>query len=242
MTALGFRYRKAWKFALAAGLAFTLGYLTTVKSAHAEETARFDLKVRQDFFAGYAGDRVALDRGMKQAEAELAEHPKNAEAMVWHGGGLTFLAGVAFQANDQQKGMELWTRGLQEMKDAIALAPDSVGTRVPRGALLLAMSHFVPEGMQKPLIEEGVADYEHTLALQKDFFATIGTHPRGELLFGIAEGYSRLGDTAKASAYFERLRSDLPNSVYAKRATVWLETKSLPANQTGCVGCHVPGK
>src|SRR5260370_15977871 len=93
MTDLGFRYRKAWKFALAAGLAFTLGYLTTVKSAHAEETARFDLKVRQDFFAGYAGDRAALDRGMKMAEAELAVHPKNAEAVGEHGGRPKFLPG-----------------------------------------------------------------------------------------------------------------------------------------------------
>ena len=38
---------------------------------------------------------------------------------------------------------------------------------------------------------------------------------------------------------FELIRTSLPNTPYAKRANLWMETKSLPANETGCVGCHV---
>ena len=96
----------------------------------------------------------------------------------------------------------------------------------------------MPPEMARPLIEEALDDYEHTLELQTDYWSMLGTHPRGELLFGMAEGYSRLGNQAKAQTYFERIVKELPGTPYAKRAATWLETKSLPASQTGCIGCH----
>jgi tetratricopeptide (TPR) repeat protein len=229
--------RKKLKFAIAGAIGFLIGFLTTIRSAPAQQ--RFDLKVREDFFAGLAGNQEALDRGMKACEAALATDPKNAEAMVWHGSGLYFQAGRAFQAGDQQKGMDLWTRGLKEMKTAEELAPDAIGVLIPRGAVLLAGSRFAPPDMAKPLIEQGVSDYQHAFDLQKDRLATLGSHPKGELLFGLAEGYGRLGEEAKAREYFELILKDLPNTAYAKRASLWMETKSLPAEQTRCVGCHV---
>jgi tetratricopeptide (TPR) repeat protein len=135
--------------------------------------------------------------------------------------------------------MELWTRGLKEMQTAVELAPDDPGTRIPQGAALFAASRAVPPEMANPLLKAALADYEHVYELQKPNFASIGTHPRGELLFGLAEGYSRFGNAEKAQVYFEQIKNDLPNTAYAKRADLWLTTKSLPANQTGCVGCHV---
>lgn len=232
--------RNKLKLAIAGAIAFVLGFLSAVRIAPAQTTDRFDLKVRQDFFAGFGGDKDALDRGMKACEDTLAANPKNAEALVWHGGGVLFQAGMAFQNGDQEKGTEMWTRGLKEMQTAVDLAPDNVGVRIPRGAVLLASSHYMPAEMARPLIETGLSDYARTYELQKPYFATIGTHPRGELLFGLAEGYSRIGDQEKASAFFDLIGKDLPNTVYAKRASLWSETKSLPLNQTGCVGCHVP--
>jgi tetratricopeptide (TPR) repeat protein len=229
---------KSLKLTIAAVIAFLAGLLSTVR-AQDQSNERFDLKVRNDFFAGFSGNSEALARGMKACEDALAKNPKNAEALVWHGGGLLSLAASAFQSGDQQKGMELWGRGLGEMKTAVGLEPDSVGVRIPRGATLLSSSHFVPPQMAKGLIEDGVADYQRTYDLQKSYFATLGTHPRGELLFGLAEGYSRLGDQEKAQQYFEQIRRELPNTAYAKRADLWFETKSIPADQTGCVGCHV---
>jgi hypothetical protein len=231
--------RTTLKLAIAGAIAFLIGFLSTIRSAPAQEAQRFDLKVRQDFFAGFGGNREALMRGMQASEAALSQNPKNAEAMVWHGTGLVFQAGGAFQGGDQQKGIDLWTRGMKEMQTAVELEPDNVSVRIPRGAALLTASHFLPdEQMAKPLITDGLADYEHTYELQKPRFETLGTHPRGELLFGMAEGYSRLGEEAKARAYFELIRKDLPGTAYAKRADMWMETKSLPADQTGCVGCH----
>jgi len=226
--------KKTIILAIAGAASFGVGFLTTL---HAQPPDRFDMKVREDFFAGYAGNKDAFARGMKACEGALAKNPKDAEALVWQGGGFYFQAGEAFRAGDQQKGMELYSRGLEEMKAAVTLS-DTVATHIPRGAVLLAGSHYVPPDMAKPLIADGVADYERTLEIQKDYFNTLDTHARGELLFGIAEGYSRLGDTAKAEAYFTRIKNDLPNSAYAKRADTWFSTKSIPANQTGCIGCH----
>ena len=231
--------RKKLGFVIAAVVAFVIGFLSGVRIVHAQPADRFDVKVRQDFFAGFSGDKEAMARGMKACEEILAVNPKQAEALVWHGSGVLSQAQQAFQAGDQQKGIELWTRGLNEMQTAVDLAPDNVGVRIPRGAVLLASSHYVPPEMAKTLIEKGLSDYQRTYDLQKSYFETLGTHPRGELLFGLAEGYSRVGDEPKAQAFFEIISNDLPNTAYAKRANAWMETKSLPVNQTGCVGCHV---
>src|SRR3954464_11368323 len=63
---------------------------------------RFDLVVRGDFFAGFAGDRARLAKGMEACERVLAESPNHAEALVWHGSGLAFSAGMAFQKGDMK--------------------------------------------------------------------------------------------------------------------------------------------
>jgi tetratricopeptide (TPR) repeat protein len=231
--------RKKWWLFLAGALAFIIGFLSTLRSAPAQQTDRFDLKVRESFFAGFAGDKEALARGMKASEELLAANPKNAEALVWHGSGLTFQSGQSFSAGDQQKGMELWTKGLKEMQTAVDLAPESAPVRIARGADLLAVSRFVtdPELVQS-LVKDGVSDYERVYQIQKSYFNTLGTHPRGELLFGIAEGYSRLGDDEKARKYFEQIRADLPDTPYAKRASTFLEAGKL--EETRCIGCHNP--
>ncbi len=200
---------------------------------------RFDFKVRNYFFAGFAGDAASLEKGMKICEDSLAADPKNAQALVWHGAGLFYAAGQAFQKQDTQKGGELWARGLKEMDDAVALAPDQLGVVIPRGAVLLTASKYVPSPeMARPLIEKGVGDFEKTYQLQAANFDTIGTHPRGELMIGLADGYNRLGNQEKAQEWFERIQKSMPGTPYEKSATTWLETKSLTPAQSGCLGCH----
>ena len=200
---------------------------------------RFDQKVRTYFFAGFQGNQAALDKGMKIAEDALAADPKNAEALVWHGAGVSFKSSQAFAAGDSQKGMELWREGMQEMDQAVALAPDDIGVRIPRGANLLTMSRYISDpAIAKPLIAKGVGDFEKTYELQKDHFEQLGVHPRGELMLGLADGYSRLGEDEKAQAWFERIRSELKGSLYEDSANSWLKTKSLSPQQAGCLGCH----
>jgi hypothetical protein len=200
---------------------------------------RFDYKVRNYFFAGFSGDAASLEKGMKICEESLAADPKNAEALVWHGAGLFYASGLAFQKQDMQKGGELWARGLKEMDDAVALAPDQLGVVIPRGAVLLTASKYVPSPeMARPLIEKGVADFEKTYQLQSPDFDTIGTHPRGELMIGLADGYNRLGNREKAQEWFERIQKTMAGTAYEKSAMTWLETKSLTPAQSGCLGCH----
>jgi tetratricopeptide (TPR) repeat protein len=195
--------------------------------------------VRADFFAGFAGSDERPANGMAACERALAADPTNAEALVWHGSGLAFEAGIAFRKGDQETGMALWQRGLQEMDSAVAMAPENIGVLIPRGALLLQATMNMPPERARPLLEKAVGDYEHVLALQSSYFDTLGDHPKGELLFGLAEGFSRLGNSDKARMYFNRLIADAPASGQTPKAQRWLATGRLPKSEgIGCVGCH----
>src|SRR5579872_3270589 len=161
---------------------------------------RFDNVVRSDFFAGFRGDPARLARGMAACEQALAENPKNAAALVWHGNGLFFKSGEIFRTGNWQAGTTMQQQGLKEMDDAVALAPDDLQTLIPRGAALLAGAPFLSdENAARPLVEKAVGDYEKALSLQKTA-PTVG-HPRGEILGGLAIGYRLLHDGANSAKY-----------------------------------------
>src|SRR3954454_20190283 len=200
---------------------------------------RFDMVVHTDFFAGFAGDPARLQKGMQTCEQVLAKNPRQAEALVWHGSGLFFQAGQAFAAGDMARGGELSGRGLAEMNRAVSLEPDNVGVLIPQGATLLIGSRNLPGDAGTALLEQAVGNYEKVLAIQARYFSTLGDHPKGELLFGLAEGYARLGKPEVARRYFEQLIRDAPGSGQAPKARTWLETGTVPKAQgLGCVGCH----
>lgn len=199
---------------------------------------RFDFKVRNYFFAGLAGDRASLDKGMKICEDILANDPKQPEALVWHGTGLITESRQAFEKGDQKSGGELWQRGLDEMDQAAELAPNDLGVRIVRGAVLLVASQYLPEQAARPLIEKGLTDYEKAYSVQGPDLSLLGTHKSGELMIGLADGYARLGQTEKAEQWFQRIQKDLPETPYAKSANTWLLTKNLAPREAGCLTCH----
>ena len=222
-------------------VAWVLALVMSILQPSAQPTERFDMLVRTDFFAGFAGDRDRLARGMAACEKALAGNPEHAEALVWHGSGLTFQAGAAFAAGQQAHGMDLWTTGMREIDRAVELAPDDVGVLIPRGAMLLAASRNMPEAMSAPLVRSALANYEHVLELQRDVWRSLGDHPKGELLFGLADGYARLGDLTMTRRYFARLVEDAPASGQTTRARAFLATGEMPAlpqNGMTCIGCH----
>jgi tetratricopeptide (TPR) repeat protein len=235
-------------FVAAAAISFSSGTTAGQAGAAKPQTAqtqsqpreRFDFLVRSDFFAGFAGDQAALERGMRVCEETLVQKPNHAEALVWHGGGLMFIAGQAFQKADFRKGAELWDRGLKEMDRAVELEPNNVGVLIPLGAALLQASRFIQDkASQRSLLEKGVGDYENVLELQKAYFNKLSSHSRGELLFGLAEGSVRLGNTDKARAYFLRIVNECKDSIREKQANVWLEKGVLPPiDAMSCSGCH----
>ena len=200
---------------------------------------RFDLRVREDFFSGFSGNRAALDRGMKTCEDILATNPKHAEALVWHGGGLFYQSGQSFQKGDVNQGMELYTRGIQEMDNAVSIAPENVGVLIPRGAVLLTATRSMPPGdPSRKLLTQGLADFEKVYALQQPYFDTLSGHARGELLFGLAEGYARAGSEPKAREYFEKLAAVGSASGHETEAGAWLTTGKLDSKRVTCTGCH----
>ena len=222
---------KMQKTTIAAVIILTAGVL----SSH----DRFDMQVRNYFFAGLAGDAASLQKGMKICEGILATNPKQPEALVWHGMGLITESRKAFQKGDQQNGAVLWQRGLDEMDQAASIAPEDLGVRIVRGAVLLVASQYLPDAeVAHPLIEKGLSDYEKAYSIQGPDLKRLGTHKSGELMLGIADAYARLGQPDKAQPWFERIQTDLPGTPYADSASIWLETKTLAPRQAGCLTCH----
>jgi tetratricopeptide (TPR) repeat protein len=238
----GAPYTADWRLNMYTHIArLTIAAVLAAELAAAQTPARFDYTIRADFFAGVVGDQARLSRAMAACEDILSRNPREPEALVWHGSGLLVQSRTAFQAGDLARGQEMFDRGLKEMNEAVGLAPDNVAVVIPRGSVLLQVSRFVPAPMATSLIEQGVADYEKALAIQTPYFSTLGDHPRSELLFGLAEGYSRLGQPDKARPYFARIIEEVPKSGQAPRAAEWLATGSLPKlSGMTCVGCHQP--
>src|SRR5436190_23402396 len=146
-------------------ITFLIAAVVVAQAAPAAEQ-RFDYVVRADFFAGVAGDETRLKKAMDTCERTLAENPKHPEALVWHGAGLLVQSGQAFQKGDMATGGQLWQRGLAEMNEAAALAPDNPGVLIPRAATLFEATRNMPPAAARPLLESAVANYERVLTVQ----------------------------------------------------------------------------
>jgi len=195
-----------------------------------------------DFFAGMMGNKVRLDRGMKYCEDLLAKNPKNAEALVWHGGGLLVRAVHAYTKGDDANGDKLWKTGIEEMNNAAALAPDNMKVKIGRSATLIgyAQSGWDPSDSQsRVLLESALLDYETVYRWQKPNFIRVPIHSRGELLFGLASGWSILGNDRKAREYLMLIQKECRKTPYEAEARRWLARKWPLVIQHDCIGCHV---
>jgi len=217
--------------------ALLIGVTYVTGAARAAEP-RFDDQVRDAFFSGFAGVADDLRRGMAICEAALAVDPDRADALVWHGAGLFFMAGTAFRDGDRDRGLRLQSQGLSEMDRAVALAPDRTATRVPRGAALMgAARHVANPAIATPWLRTAMTDYEAVVAFQAADWLAMSEQDRGELLGALAEGWDRLGERTKSQTYLERIVAELPRSPYGVRATAWLADGRRPDRMT-CLGCH----
>jgi hypothetical protein len=225
---------------LAAAASFILGLWTAPAARSQNPAPRFDHQVRDDIFAGFAGDAAALARGLAVAAEVLKAQPDHAEAMVWLGSGRAFESGQLFQKGDFASGMKLWTEALELMNRAVILAPDHVGVRIPRAATLASASREMPPDMARPLIETALADYRKVYELQGDAFDKLSDHARGELLLGLADLAERAGASDPDWRVWARKAAEtLPaNSPYQRRAASWLEKDAIGAGQRTCLGCH----
>ena len=203
---------------------------------------RFDMLVRDDFFAGMIGNTARLDRGMKHCEEVLAKNPRHAEALVWHGGGLIARAARAYTNGDAALGDRLWKTGLEEMNNAVIFEPQNMGVKIGRAATLigLAQSGWDPSDPQsRALLQSALLDYEKVLRWQRPHFSQVSVHSRGELLFGLASGWSILENQNKAREYLTLVLKECRDTSYESEARRWLAKKWPVVIQHDCVGCHV---
>lgn len=212
------------------------------EGATPKATPRFDSLVRDDFFAGMMGDAARLDRGMKFTEEILAVNPKHADALVWHGGGLLARAAQAYAKGDASAGDSFWNRGLKEMNDAASLEPDNMRVKIGRSATLIGLAQSgwdASDAEGRALLLSALKDYEKVYQWQKPFFAKLSMHSRGELLFGLASGWSILGESRKALTYLRLIIEECQGTKYEREAQRWLDIKPLPVVQHDCTGCHI---
>ena len=208
-------------------------------AAATQQTQRFDAVVREDFFAGMTGDTARFDKAMKTCEDALAENPKNAPALVWHGAGLLVRSGLAFRAGRTDEGISLNIRAMREMADAVSLQPDDVQVLIPRAAILVSSARFAPPDQSRDWARTAAADYEKVLTIEAPYASRLGTHARGELLGGLATAYRLGGDDEKASAYLTRISRELPGTPYDQKAQKWMaDLRAVPRDDHFCLGCH----
>jgi hypothetical protein len=207
-----------------------------------EPATRFDELVRGDFFAGMMGDDARLERGMKFCEEILSKNPKHAEALVWHGGGLLTRAARAYARGEAALGDAFWERGLKEMDEAVRLAPAHMGIKIGRSATIVGLAQSgwdASDARARALLESALADYEVVYRWRRPVFSTLSAHSRGELLFGLASGWSILGEHRKARAYLRLVLEECRDTSYEAEARKWLEGAPTAVVQHDCRGCHV---
>jgi hypothetical protein len=209
------------------------------KDAQADPNAtRFDLVVREDYFAGFNGDTQALERGMKASESVLKDNPKHAEAMVWLGGGQVFLSGQNFSKGNVVEGMKLWQTGLANMDKASELEPDNIGVLIPRAAVLMPASRNLPKPIREQVLNGVLANFLRVYEQQKNELDKIGEHPLGELRMGLADVYRSLGKADESKTQLEAILQELPDTEYSTEAKKWLEAKPTAKLAHNCIGCH----
>jgi hypothetical protein len=208
----------------------------------AQETE--DLRaIGADMLAVLTGDMERFERGMRAVESLVAKSPDDARLKVLYGNGLLARSGAAFAQGDAQNAMTMFQTGLGEMSKAVALAPDDIFVRGRRGVALISASRQAPPPMARTFTQLAVDDFETVLDTREkaDTLKVGSAHKRGELLTGLADGWNRLGEPAKARAYFERITRELPGTIYERRALAWLEGKpeAQAPDYFACSGCHV---
>jgi tetratricopeptide (TPR) repeat protein len=201
--------------------------------------------IRADMLAILTGDTARFERGMQGLDAQIAKNPNDPKLKVLHGTGVFARSGQAFEKGDMQNAMKLWQSSLDEMAQAVELAPNDIFVRARRGVILISASRTsaLPPAMAKPLIQSAVEDFEKVREIREkeQTLSQQSTHKRGELFTALADGWNRLGNPDKARGYFERVTRDLKGTIYEEKAKAWIEDKpeAKAVEYFACTGCHV---
>ena len=204
----------------------------------AQQPERFDERVREFFFAGFAGNEDALERGMALCAETLEADPDHPPALVWQAAGWQFQSGMAYQRGDWGTGQALFDKSLAQFDRAVSLAPDDVEVLIPRATALQGSARYITYAPTRTsLLNTVVGDYSRILDLQAPYFDSLTVHSRGEILGGLAEALWRLERRDESRVYLNRMMDELPESPYALMAEQQLDNPDENA-QLSCLGCH----
>jgi tetratricopeptide (TPR) repeat protein len=196
-------------------------------------------RVRNDVLAALDGDEAALDRAERLCDDALRRNPADAEALVEHGIAMSLRSWRASRAGDMQGAKVYWDRAVSEMDRAVALAPDDLAVRIPRGSALFGIATGLQgDPLATELRKKAVDDFEATLRIQGAAFDRRPLHDRSELLWGLADGWSRLGDSARAETYYRRLVDQCSPSAVADVARKRLAGDTETPRPSCADGCH----
>jgi pimeloyl-ACP methyl ester carboxylesterase len=201
---------------------------------------RFDFKVREDMFAGFDGDKEAFERAMKLIDETLARHPDDAEALTWRGASRLFQSGTAFQRGAMVEGQSLARRGLADLERAGTLRPDSIAVHAARGPALMQYARYLQpfdKAQADRLTATAISDFDFIVKANLPSWDKLAEHNRGEMLGALAQGWLQLGDSGKANGYLDRMIKELPDTPYARNASVRRADAGAKTPLT-CLGCH----
>ena len=113
-----------------------------------------------------------------------------------------------------------------------------------RSATLIAVAQSgwdMADAQARALLKSALLDYEEVYRRQKPHFDKLSAHSRGELLFGLASGWSILGEHKKARRYLRLILQACKDTAYEAEARPWLDQWPPVVIQHDCAGCHVRG-
>lgn len=200
--------------------------------------------VREELFAGFlSNDMAQFENGMKKTGDVIASDPKAADALAWRGGGELYLAVRALEAGDRAKFDTLYKKALASFAGAKAVVSPQTSGAVSAitGGTFTLFADRLPEAMRLEGWQQIRTHYGALREEQKEYFAKLPVHHRGEVLSGLAQAALRLGDKDAARTLLNEVVTTLPDTPYvpfAKKALASMDMKAKIA----CLTCHDAGR
>lgn len=197
-------------------------FFSMVFAANAQTSTKFNDVLRHEFEKGMSGDEQSFGNAMKKSAEILAQNPKDAETLVWHGAATLVLAKQSFTKGEFREGGGYWKKGLAEMDEAVSLAPDNFQVLITRGSVVLQASKGYPVPEESARLRKiAIGDYHKILSNAE--FARSPESIRGQILIGLAEAFEGNEDKAQAKLFFQRTAAETTSGNAREKALKWLE-------------------
>jgi hypothetical protein len=200
--------------------------------------------VREDLFAGFlANDLPRFEQGMRKVQDFLDKNPDESDALAWRGGGRLYLAVVALEKGERARFDELYAAAMADFdRSAAVRKPQEAAVYAVEGGTFVLFADRLPLSERKRANQRGFDAYSKLREIQKDIFAQLPIHMRGEVIAGLAQFAQRLGRDDARSRLEETITA-LAGSPYAKRAELWREKPEVAATSAlACQSCHEPNR